>query len=76
MTKSFIKRIIDCHYKMLCDYERAQYRYNYNENDGCIRRIKTDDLGKMWIDSEGNRYDAWEMYLTADQVEKIMKEGY
>lgn len=75
MTKNFVKRIIESRYNGYSAYERAGYTYQYNENDGCIRRIRTDDIGKMWIDHEGNRYDAWGIYLTAKQVEKIMKEG-
>lgn len=74
MTKKFVKRIIDAYYHHYNAHTRAGYTYQYNGYDGCIRRIKSDDIGRTWIDSDGNMYDAWKMYLEADQVEKIMRE--
>lgn len=75
MTKSFVSRIIDYHYNLLRDYERGKYTYNYNENDGCIRRCLVDDVGRQWIDSDGERYDSWEVYLTGEQVKSILEGG-
>ena len=75
MTKYFVKRIIDCHYKMLCDYEHGKYRYSDNENDGCIRRCLIDDVGRQWIDGDGERYDGWTVYATPEQITKILERG-
>lgn len=75
MTKKFVKRIIDAYYNHYNAYARAGYTYQYNEYDGCIRRIKSDDIGRMWIDSDGERYDGWEVYLTGEQVKSILERG-
>lgn len=37
----------------------GRYTYRFNANNGEILRCKTEDIGCMWIDAEGNRSDAW-----------------
>ena len=75
MTKSFVTRIIDCHFNLRRDYEHGKYRYSYNENDGCIRRCLIDDIGRLWIDSDGERYDGWIVYATPEQITKFLERG-
>lgn len=75
MTKNFVKRIIDAYYNHYNAYAMAGYTYQYNACDGCIRRIKSDDIGRMWIDSDGERYDGWTVYATPGQITKILERG-
>lgn len=35
------------------------YTYTRNLYTGEILRCKTDDIGREWIDWQGNRFDAW-----------------
>ncbi len=37
----------------------GQYTYKATET-GEIIRCKTNEVGRMWIDFEGNQYDGWE----------------
>lgn len=36
------------------------YTYEIDLNTGEIKRCKTEDINRMWIDHEGKQYDAWE----------------
>lgn len=39
----------------------GRYTYRFNVNTGEIIRCKTEDIGRMWIDADGNRSDAWDV---------------
>lgn len=41
----------------------GRYSYCYDFWRHVIRRCKTDDVGRAWIDSDGNQFDAWEDVL-------------
>lgn len=37
----------------------GRYTYRLDPYTGIIRRCLTDDIGKKWVDSEGNWFDGW-----------------
>ena len=41
------------------------YTYKANLHTGEILRCKTADIGRMWIDSDGNRTTAWKVVAQA-----------
>ena len=64
MKDTTIKRII----KAACSNETVKigsYTYKANLHTGEILRCKTSDIGRMWIDRDGNRTTAWEVVANA-----------
>lgn len=37
----------------------GRYTYHYDAWTGKIYRCLTTDIGRRWIDSEGNQFDGW-----------------
>lgn len=59
MKKSTIERIIRNAVEERIDTIIGKYTYRFNLNTGAISRCLTDDIGRMWIDTDGTRSDAW-----------------
>lgn len=57
MTKATIERIRNSYTPVVI----GKYTYKADFNKGEILRCKTEDIGREWIDKEGNRYSAWEV---------------
>lgn len=60
MKESTIKRIIKAAYYYE-DVIIGAYTYRADLQTGKIFRCKTSDIGRMWIDSNGNRTTAWKV---------------
>lgn len=58
MKKTTIQKIIDAATRNQTVTIGA-YTYKANLHTGEILRCKTADLGRMWIDNNGNRTTAW-----------------
>lgn len=43
----------------------GQYAYRLGQ-DGQVYRCKTDDVGREWIDANGNRFSAWQHVVRCD----------
>lgn len=39
----------------------GRYTYRLNQMSGEVLRCKTEDIGRMWIDHDGNQFDAWQV---------------
>lgn len=59
MKQTTIDKIIRNAVENRIDTVIGKYTYRFNVNTGKIIRCKTEDIGRMWIDAEGNRSDAW-----------------
>lgn len=59
MTNNTIKRIKD-NGTIANPVKMGRYLYAYDVNTGEIKRCKSDDYGRQWIDSDGEMYDGWE----------------
>lgn len=59
MKQTTIDKIIRNAVESRIDTVIGKYTYRFNVNSGKISRCKTEDIGRMWIDTEGNRSDAW-----------------
>ena len=59
MKQTTIDKIIRNAVENRIDTVIGKYTYRFNVNSGKISRCKTVDIGRMWIDAEGNRSDAW-----------------
>ena len=59
MKQTTIEKIIRNAVENRADTVIGKYTYRFNVSSGKISRCKTEDIGRMWIDAEGNRSDAW-----------------
>lgn len=59
MKQTTIDKIIRNAVENRADTVIGKYTYRFNCNTGEIIRCKTEDIGRMWIDTEGSRSDAW-----------------
>lgn len=59
MKQTTIDKIIRNAVENRVDTVIGKYTYRFNVNSGKISRCKTEDIGRMWIDNEGTRSDAW-----------------
>ena len=59
MKQTTIDKIIRNAVENRIDTVIGKYTYRFNVNTGKISRCKTEDIGRMWIDTDGNRSDAW-----------------
>lgn len=60
ITPALILRIIS-NYGIGRDTVIGRYTYKVNAWTGDILRSKTADIGRQWIDHDGNRYDSWQI---------------
>ena len=66
MKQTSIDKIIRNAVENRIDTVIGKYTYRFNVNTGDITRCKTDDIGRMWFDCEGNRCDGWEVVAHAN----------
>ena len=59
MKKSTIERIIRNAVEERIDTVIGKYTYRFNEYTGAVSRCLTDNIGRMWIGTDGTRSDAW-----------------
>ena len=59
MKKTTIERIIRNAFEGGIDTVIGRYTYRFNVNTCAVSRCLTDDIGRMWISSDGSRSDAW-----------------
>lgn len=61
MKTTTIEKIIrNGHYNTVI----GRYTYRFDAFRRAIIRCKTEDIGRAWIDSDGNQYDGWETVWT------------
>lgn len=65
MKKTTIERIIRNAVEERIDTVIGKYTYRFNVNTGAISRCLTGDIGRMWIDTDGTRSDAWSVVAHA-----------
>ena len=72
MKQTTIDKIIRNAVENRIDTVIGKYTYRFNVNSGKISRCKTEDIGRMWIDAEGNRSDAW---VVVAQIHQRLRQG-
>lgn len=65
MKQTSIDKIIRNAVENRIDTVIGKYTYRFDVNTGDITRCKTDDIGRAWLDYEGNRCDGWEVVAHA-----------
>ena len=65
MKKTTIERIIRNAVEERIDTVIGKYTYRFNVNTGAIYRCLTDNICRMWIDTDGSRSDAWNVVAHA-----------
>lgn len=65
MKRTSIDKIIRNAVENRIDTVIGKYTYRFDVNTGDITRCKTDDIGRAWLDYEGNRCDGWEVVAHA-----------
>ena len=66
MKQTSIDKIIRNAVENRIDTVIGKYTYRFDVNTGDITRCKTDDIGRAWLDYEGNRCDGWEVVAHAN----------